>query len=55
MVSNGLSNAFTTNSGTIRYELQMSAATLVTIPLIVLFVFLRKNIFAGIQSGGIKG
>jgi len=55
IVSNGLSNAFTTNSGTIRYELQMSAATLVTIPLIVLFVFLRKNIFAGIQSGGIKG
>lgn len=55
MVSNGLSNAFTTNSGTIRYELQMSAATLVTIPLIILFVFLRKYIFAGIQSGGIKG
>jgi len=55
MVSNGLSNAFTTNSGTIQYELQMSAATLVTIPLIILFVFLRRYIFVGIQSGGIKG
>ncbi len=54
MISNGLSNAFTTNV-TIRYELQMSAATLVTIPLIILFVSLRKNIFAGIQAGGIKG
>ncbi|MDY4609327.1 MAG: carbohydrate ABC transporter permease [Sphaerochaetaceae bacterium] len=55
MISNGLSNAFTTNSGTIKYELQMSAATLVTIPLIILFVILRKNVFAGMQTGGIKG
>ncbi len=55
MISNGLSNAFTTNSGTIKYELQMSAATLVTIPLIVLFVILRKNVFAGMQTGGLKG
>lgn len=54
MISNGLSNAFTTNV-TIQYELQMAAATLVTLPLIVLFIFLRKNIFAGIQAGGIKG
>ncbi len=55
MVSNGLANAFTTNTGSIQYELQMAAATMVTLPLIVIFVLLRKNVFSGMQTGGIKG
>ncbi len=55
MVSNGLKNAFTTSTGNIQYELQMAAATLVTIPLIILFVCLRKYIFAGMAKAGIKG
>lgn len=55
LVSNGLKNAFTTSTGNIRYELQMAAATMVTIPLILLFVCLRKYILSGMQQGGIKG
>ncbi len=55
MISNGLKYAFTQSSGFIRYELQMAAATLVTIPLIVIFVCLRKYIFAGMAKAGIKG
>ena len=55
LVSNGLKNAFTTSTGNIRYELQMAAATMVTLPLIFLFVLLRKHILTGIQRGGVKG
>lgn len=55
MISNGLKNAFTTSTGNIQYELQMAAATLVTIPLVVLFICLRKYIFAGMSKAGIKG
>lgn len=55
MISNGLKNAFTTSTGNIQYELQMASATLVTIPLVVLFICLRKYIFAGMSKAGIKG
>ena len=55
MISNGLKNAFTTSTGNIQYELQMAAATLVTIPLVVLFICLRKYIFAGMSKAGLKG
>lgn len=55
MISNGLKNAFTASSGVVQYELQMAAATMVTIPLIVIFICLRKHIFAGMSKAGIKG
>lgn len=55
LVSNGLKNAFTTSTGNIKYELQMAAATMVTLPLIMLFVAFRKHILTGIQKGGTKG
>lgn len=55
LVSNGLENAFTNSVGTVAYELQMSAATLVTLPLVILFLLLRKQIFMGMARGGIKG
>lgn len=55
LVSNGLKNAFTNNSGQIRYDLQMAAATMVTIPLIIMFLCFRKYILRGIVKGGIKG
>ncbi len=55
LVSNGLKNAFTQSSGDIRYELQMAAATLVTIPLIAAFILFRKYIMTGIGRGGVKG
>ena len=55
LVSNGLKNAFTQNSGAVRYELQMAAATMVTIPLILVFICFRKYILSGVVKGGIKG
>ncbi|MCZ8511584.1 carbohydrate ABC transporter permease [Paenibacillus filicis] len=55
LVSNGLQNAFTSSVGNIDYELQMAAATLITVPLIVLFLLLRNFIFSGLMHGGIKG
>lgn len=35
LISNGLKNAFTQASGEVAYELQMAAATMVTVPLII--------------------
>lgn len=55
LVSNGLQNAFTSSVGNIEYELQMAASTLITVPLIVLFLLLRRHIFSGMMQGGIKG
>lgn len=55
LVSNGLQNAFTSSVGNIEYELQMAAAAFITLPLIALFLALRKMIFAGMMHGGIKG
>lgn len=55
MVSNGLRNAFTNSMGHIQYELQMAGATMVTIPLIIVFVCFRKYIFAGMSKAGTKG
>ncbi len=55
LVSNGLKNAFSDNAGMIRYDLQMAAATMVTIPLILMFLCFRKYILTGIVKGGIKG
>ncbi|MEK8128186.1 carbohydrate ABC transporter permease [Paenibacillus filicis] len=55
LVSNGLQNAYTSSVGTVAYELQMSAATMVTLPLVIMFLLLRKQIFTGMIHGGIKG
>ncbi len=55
LVSNGLQNAFTNSVGNIQYELQMAAATLVTIPLIIVFICFRKQILTGMSKGGLKG
>ncbi|MBW7453657.1 carbohydrate ABC transporter permease [Paenibacillus sepulcri] len=55
LVSNGLQNAFTSSVGTIAYELQMAAAAIVTLPLIMMFLLLRKQVFSGMIHGGIKG
>ena len=46
--------AFMTSSG-IRYERLMAAATIVVIPMIILFIFFRKQIVTGVSRGGIKG
>ncbi|MBO7746346.1 carbohydrate ABC transporter permease [Paenibacillus sp. MWE-103] len=55
LVSNGLQNAFTSSVGTIAYELQMAAAAIVTLPLIIMFLLLRKQVLSGMIRGGIKG
>lgn len=55
LVSNGLQNAFTNSVGSIEYELQMAAAVLVTFPLILLFLLLRRPVLSGMMHGGIKG
>lgn len=46
--------AFITDGG-VRYERLMAAATLVVIPIIILFLFARKNIVNGVARGGLKG
>ncbi len=46
--------AFMTSSG-IRYERLMAGATIVVLPMIILFIFCRKHIVTGVSQGGIKG
>lgn len=46
--------AFMTTSG-IRYERLMAAATVVVIPMIMLFICFRKYIVTGVSRGGLKG
>ena len=46
--------AFMTSSG-IRYERLMAAATIVVVPMIILFIFCRKSIVTGVSRGGLKG
>ncbi len=56
LITNGLRNAFTeANTLEVDYPLQMAAVTLVSIPLFLVFVFLRKYIMAGVSRSGIKG
>ncbi|NBD24847.1 carbohydrate ABC transporter permease [Paenibacillus glycinis] len=55
LVSNGLQNAFTSDTGRIQYELQMAAATMVIVPLVLFFLLLRKYILSGMDKGGLKG
>ena len=45
---------FITDGG-VRYERLMAAATIVVIPIILLFLFTRKNIVSGVARGGLKG
>lgn len=45
---------FTTEVGS-HYELIMSGATLVVLPMLILFLFARKQIVRGVARGGIKG
>ncbi len=45
---------FTTESG-IGYERLMAAATIVIVPMIILFLFAKKSIISGVSKGGIKG
>jgi len=46
--------AFITDGG-VRYERLMAAATMVVLPVIILFLFSRKSIVKGVARGGLKG
>ena len=55
LVSNGLRNAFTVaETGKTNYPVQMAAVVLVSLPLFLVFVFLRKYIMKGVSRSGIK-
>ena len=55
MITNGLRNAFTETSGDVNYPVQMAAVAIVSAPLFMVFLFLRKYIMSGVSRSGIKG
>jgi multiple sugar transport system permease protein len=55
LVTNGLREAYTDFSGQTAFNEQMAAAMIVTIPLLIVFMFLRKYIMRGVSRSGIKG
>ena len=56
LITNGLRGAsFTNEFGETNYPAQMAAVTVVSIPLFLVFVFLRKYIMRGVSRSGIKG
>ena len=55
MITNGLRNAFTATTGDVNYPVQMAAVAIVSAPLFLVFIFLRKYIMKGVSRSGIKG
>ena len=55
LITNGLRNAFTATTGDVDYPLQMAAVAIVSAPLFLVFLFLRKYIMHGVSRSGIKG
>ena len=56
LVTNGLRNAFTVaETGDTDYPVQMAAVAIVSAPLFMVFIFLRKYIMKGVSRSGIKG
>ena len=56
LITNGLRNAFNDVTGTkVNYPLQMAAVAIVSAPLFIVFIFLRKYIMKGVSRSGIKG
>ena len=55
LITNGLRNAFTDTSGQANYPVQMAAVAIVSAPLFMVFLFLRKYIMSGVSRSGIKG
>lgn len=56
MISNWVRNAFTdSENGRTQLHLQMAASVIVTVPLLFVYVFLRKYIMSGVSRSGIKG
>ncbi len=56
LITNGLRGAnFTDAAGYTNYPAQMAAVALVSVPLFLVFLFLRKYIMKGVSRSGIKG
>ena len=55
LITNGLRTAFTNAEGVTDIPLQMAAVTVVSFPLFMVFIFLRKYIMKGVSRSGIKG
>ena len=55
LITNGLRDAFTNTTGTANYPVQMAAVAMVSAPLFLVFLFLRKYIMKGVSRSGIKG
>lgn len=55
LITNGLRNAFTATTGDVNYPVQMAAVAIVSAPLFMVFIFLRKYIMKGVSRSGIKG
>lgn len=55
LITNGLRNAFRSSTGDVDIPMQMAAVVIVSIPLFLVFVFLRKYIMKGVSRSGIKG
>lgn len=55
LITSGLRESFTDTEGRTAQGLQMAASTIVTVPLLLVFIFLRKYIMRGVSRSGIKG
>ena len=56
LVTNGLRSAFTVaETNETNYPVQMAAVAIVSAPLFLVFIFLRKYIMKGVSKSGIKG
>ncbi len=55
LVTNGLRNAFIETTGDVNIPVQMAAVAIVSAPLFLVFLFLRKYIMKGVSRSGIKG
>lgn len=56
LITNGLRSAFTdAGTGETNFPVQMAAVAVVSLPLFLVFIFLRKYIMKGVSRSGIKG
>ena len=55
LITNGLRNAYSDVSGETNFPVQMAAVAIVSAPLFLVFLFLRKYIMKGVSRSGIKG
>jgi len=55
LITNGLRESFNAAEDYDEYGAQMAATVIVTVPLLLVFIFARKYIMRGVSRAGIKG